>query len=493
VTSATKLGSRLRRRYAVRMASAQFLAAVDVIVVLVPLHGKVVPSVAPLLTEPNALIVTVLALAGAAIVAIVGALNLRSSLSWFLEPREPSIHEKAAAMKMEVRQSALLLAIWGATGAAMMACNVSIGFGGAALIGVSSMFGATISVFAARLWSQRTLRPLISIANTTPSNDDGSVLRERLLAVWVLCGVLPIAGIVGMTVIRSQGWIIERSAAIEIPITVLAIAALSGGLRAVLVLARSIADPVRDVVHAMADVQQGNIDVAVDVYERSELGLLQTGFNDMVSGLQERRRLRDLFTRHVGKDVVHRAVDEQSSLGEVRDVAVLFIDLAGSTQLAASRSPREVASILNDFFRIVVATVNQYSGLVNKFQGDAALVIFENSDGKTGAEEAMAAARLLRIELRQRPRIDFGIGLSAGPSYAGNIGSEYRYEYTVIGDAVNEAARLADLAKSCPQRTLCSDAAYCQASSGEKTNWKRYGVFTLRGRWAPTVVMVPHL
>ena len=493
MTSRMKPGSRLGLRYAVRLATAQLVAAFEVIVVLVPLHGKVVPSLAPLLTVSNGLIVTAVALTGALVVAIVGVVNLRSALSWFLEPREPNVHEKAAARKIEVRQSAAILAIWVATGAVMMFCNMSTGFGGAVLIGVSSLFGATIAVFGGRLWSQRTLRPLLSIATTTPSNNDASVLRERLLGVWVLCGVLPSAGIVGMTVVRSQGWIIEQSASIEIPMAMLSIAALPGGLRAMMVLARSIADPVRQVVHAMADIRQGNIDVAVDVYERGELGMLQTGFNEMVSGLQERHRLRDLFTRHVGEYVVHRAVDGQSSLGEVRDLAVLFIDLAGSTQLAASRPPQDVAGILNDFFSIVVATVDRHSGLVNKFQGDAALVIFENSDGKTGAEEAMAVARLLRIELRQLPRVDFGIGLSAGPSFAGNIGSENRYEYTVIGDAVNEAARLADLAKSCPQRTLCSDAAYCQASPGERTHWTQYGVFTLRGRAAPTVAMVPNL
>ena len=146
----------------------------------------------------------------------------------------------------------------------------------------------------------------------------------------------------------------------------------------------------------------------------------------------------------------------ESLSGDERDIAILFIDLVGSTQLTASRSPHEVAEVLNDFFRIVVGEVDKRNGLVNKFQGDAALAVFGaplHIDDPASA--ALATARALRDELRRLP-VDFGIGVSAGPVFAGNIGAESRYEYTVVGDAVNEAARLADLAKESDERTLCS-------------------------------------
>jgi len=115
----------------------------------------------------------------------------------------------------------------------------------------------------------------------------------------------------------------------------------------------------------------------IDVYERSELGHLQTGFNRMVAGLRERDRLRDLFGRHVGEEVVRRAVEANESVsGDEREVAILFVDLVGSTQLATTREPHEVAAVLNDFFRIVVDEVDARRGLINKFQGDAALAVF---------------------------------------------------------------------------------------------------------------------
>jgi adenylate cyclase len=159
-------------------------------------------------------------------------------------------------------------------------------------------------------------------------------------------------------------------------------------------------------------------------------------------GLRERDRLPDLFGRHVGEEVVRRAVQENESLsGDERVVAVLFVDLVGSTQLSAAREPHEVAEILNDFFRIVVAAVDNRHGLINKFQGDAALAIFGaplRADDPASA--ALATARALGEALRRLP-VDFGIGVSAGPVFAGTIGAENRYEYTVVGDAVNEAAR----------------------------------------------------
>ena len=212
----------------------------------------------------------------------------------------------------------------------------------------------------------------------------------------------------------------------------------------------------------------------------------------MVAGLRERERLRDLFGRHVGTEVVRRAVDEHESLsGDERDVAVLFIDLVGSTQLTASRSPHEVAEVLNDFFRIVVGEVDERNGLVNKFQGDAALAVFGaplHIDDPASA--ALATARALCDELRRLP-VDFGIGVSAGPVFAGNIGAESRYEYTVVGDAVNEAARLADLAKDSDERTLCSAEALARADPSERAHWSSRGSELLRGRATPTQISAP--
>ncbi len=212
----------------------------------------------------------------------------------------------------------------------------------------------------------------------------------------------------------------------------------------------------------------------------------------MVTGLAEHERLRDLFGRHVGTNVARRALEEGASLsGDVREAAILFIDLVGSTQIASIRPPEQVAEVLNDFFRIVVDAGDDRDGLINKFEGDAALAVFGAPLRTTGAASAaLATARALVGELRHLP-IDFGIGVSAGSVFAGNVGAENRYEYTVIGDAVNEAARLADLAQTAVQRIMSSAAAIERADAAERRHWAPHGSVILRGRSEPTHICVP--
>lgn len=129
--------------------------------------------------------------------------------------------------------------------------------------------------------------------------------------------------------------------------------------------------------------------------------------------------------------------------------------------------------------------------MINKFQGDAALAVFGAPlRVAQPAAAALATARALAGDLRSLP-VDFGIGVSAGPVFAGNIGAANRYEYTVVGDAVNEAARLADRAKEFDERILCSGAAYTRASDGERKHWVARGDTTLRGRTEATHIYSP--
>jgi adenylate cyclase len=280
---------------------------------------------------------------------------------------------------------------------------------------------------------------------------------------------------------------------VEIAVLVIALAAVVLGLPTMILTSRSISDPIGEVVNAMAEVEKGDFDTEVDVFERSEIGRLQGGFNRMVAGLAERERVRDLFGRHVGTNVARRAIEEGASMsGDVQEAAILFIDLTGSTALAASHPPQQVAEVLNEFFHIVVNAVDAREGMINKFQGDAALAVFGAPLRSGGdASAALATARTLGEQLRELPLVDFGIGVSAGSVFAGNIGAENRYEYTVIGDPVNEAARLADLAKTSDRRILCSSAAIERADDAERQHWTAKGSEVLRGRSAATEISAP--
>jgi adenylate cyclase len=214
----------------------------------------------------------------------------------------------------------------------------------------------------------------------------------------------------------------------------------------------------------------------------------------MADGLREREQLRDLFGRHVGDDVARAALERGIELGgEELEVAVLFVDIVGSTTLAAEHPPQEVVSRLNAFFRIVVEVVEDHGGLVNKFEGDAALAVFGAPlplDDAAGC--ALAAARALARRIGEEvDDLDAGIGVSAGPAVAGNVGSESRFEYTVIGDPVNEAARLCELAKEEDGRVLASAAALERASEEEARRWREGRQVRLRGRREETRVATP--
>jgi adenylate cyclase len=214
----------------------------------------------------------------------------------------------------------------------------------------------------------------------------------------------------------------------------------------------------------------------------------------MVAGLREREELRDMFGRQVGEDVARQALERGVELGgEERRIAVLFIDLVGSTQLAADCPPEQVVKLLNEFFGAVVATVGEHRGSINKFEGDAALCLFGAPlPSEDPAGDALAAARSLRERLRETlPQADFGIGVSAGAAVAGNIGAAERFEYTVIGDPVNEAARLTELAKTDDGRVLASGAALELAHDGERGRWAVGDRVTLRGRTRETLLARP--
>jgi adenylate cyclase len=477
----------MRTRYAAGLVFAYLLSAAEVVAIVISLGGRRV------ITQQNLITTVVLILVGAAIVAVGGAVVIGQSLRWFDSGREPTAAERRTVLNIARRESAILSAPWALIAAVFIPLNLDGGVGIAVLISSAILFGATATVCTGFLFTHRTLRPLMAAATgDLDTRDTAPSVQGRLFLMWTMCTALPGIGIALLIVLRVNGWIIPKTMSVEMPVLVLALVAVLFGLRAMIVVSQSISDPIREVVDGMAEVEHGMIDNRVDVYELSEIGRLQSGFNRMVAGLQERERLRDLFGRHVGAEVVRRAVEADESLsGDEREAAILFIDLVGSTQLAATREPHEVAEVLNDFFRIVVAAVDERHGLINKFQGDAALALFGAPVRiEDPASAALTTARALGTELRCLP-VDFGIGVSAGPVFAGNIGAENRYEYTVVGDAVNEAARLADRAKESDGRVLCSGAAIDRADDAERRQWVSRSCEVLRGRSTPTQMSAP--
>jgi class 3 adenylate cyclase len=481
---------RYAANYGARLAAAHLLAMGAAVAIVIPLGLRPVHG----LLAANLITAVVLVVAQAIAVAVAGALTITPMLRWYLAGARPDSRQQRAARALVRRQSTILAVTWIVGGAAVIVLNLNAWKDIALPTAVGTLVGGMAAISTAALIALRHVRPIV----LTAIEESGGAITApdvltRLMVTWLLCSTVPCAVIAGLIIIRPNRWLSASTPAIEVSVLVVALAAGLVGLPAMFLISRSISDPLQEVIDAMSEVEHGRIGTEVSVYERSQIGRLQTGFNNMMSGLAERDRLRDLFGRHVGSDVARRAIEHGTSLsGDVGEAAVLFIDLAGSTQFAASHSPQHVAEVLNEFFGIVVSEVDRRHGLINKFQGDAALAIFGVPlPSDTAASEALATARALGVEMRRLPMIDFGIGVSAGSVFAGNIGAENRYEYTVIGDAVNEAARLADFAKSIDQKIVCSAAALNRADYEERRRWQPHGHTVLRGRTHPTPLFIP--
>ncbi|HKV22171.1 MAG TPA: adenylate/guanylate cyclase domain-containing protein [Mycobacterium sp.] len=486
--------SRLAATYAGRLAGAYLLSITAAVAILIPLGDEALLGTQNYFSAKNIVGSAVLVSLSTVVVAGGAVWSIMPTVRWFDAGVEPDARQRKSLTGLLARQSILLASTWVVSGAVSILLNLGGGVGIIVPTVVGVVLGGSAAAGIGLLLTMDIIRPIL--AGATQLSERVIVapgVWARLILLWLMCSALPCLVIVALVVVRANGWLIPKTASVEIAVLVVALAAVLLGLPTMILTSKSISDPIGAVVDGMAEVEKGNFDTAVDVFERSEIGRLQDGFNRMVAGLAERERVRDLFGRHVGTNVARRAIEEGAAMsGDVEEAAILFIDLTGSTELAARHPPERVAEVLNDFFRIVVDTVDARDGMINKFQGDAALAVFGapfHSDGAASA--ALATARALGEQLRELPLVDFGIGVSAGPVFAGNIGAENRYEYTVIGDPVNEAARLADLAKTSDRRILCSSAAIERADADEREKWVAKGSEVLRGRTQPTEFSAP--
>lgn len=356
-------------------------------------------------------------------------------------------------------------------------------------------FSGVLVATSAYLTTEFALRPVaaLALAAGPPPHRLAPGIMGRTMTVWMLGSGVPVIGI-GLSALISLALDNLTKTQLEVAILITSILTLVFGFMLMWILAWITATPVRVVRSALKRVEDGDLQASVVVFDGTELGELQRGFNSMVAGLRERERVRDLFGRHVGRDVAAAAEAQRPQLGgEERHVAVLFVDIVGSTQLVATLPPIEVVELLNRFFAVIVDEVNRHRGLLNKFEGDATLAVFGAPVTLDNPEDdALAAARIINQRLeREVPECPAGIGVAAGQVVAGNVGANERFEYTVIGAPVNEAARLSELAKSTQSRLLATASAVNGAGEQEQAHWVLGDSVILRGHDQPVQLAVP--
>src|SRR2546428_5309332 len=235
-------------------------------------------------------------------------------------------------------------------------------------------------------------------------------------------------------------------------------ASMAGALAALivgLVMARRLTRPISALTRGGARVAEGDLSHALPVRSRDEVGVLTRAFNGMLEGLRQRDFIRNTFGRYVSPEVVKTLLESPEGLrfgGEKRVVTILMSDLRGYTRFAEQGDPARVMEVLNGYLARMTDIVVEYGGTINEFIGDAIFAIFgapiPHADHAERAAATALAMQRAMTEIndthvaRGLPRFEMGIGLNTGEAVVGNIGSEQRAKYAVVGSAVNVAARV---------------------------------------------------
>ncbi|WP_216213185.1 adenylate/guanylate cyclase domain-containing protein [Amycolatopsis aidingensis] len=414
-----------------------------------------------------------------------GVLQRRTAI-WFLFGRPPSPEEARRALRLPVDLALVSGTLWsiGAAGLGILTAVLGSGWdaGGVTL---TIALGGLTTVGLTYLAAEWVARPVMTLALDVapPTGNLPTTVLTRLVLTWMLASGVPLLGVLLLAAPPYLGTDDPTTSLLLLGAIGLVVGAMATGL-----LAKAVAAPLHRLRTALDEIARGRMDVSVPVDDASEIGMLQNSVNELVAGLREQERMRDLFGRHVGAEVARHALEHGASLsGDVREVTALFVDVVDSTALAYRLPPPELVRKLNQLFSCVVDAVNTHGGLVNKFQGDAALCVFGAPTRLSDpATSALRAARAIRDAVRAAGELDLGIGVACGPAFAGQLGTSSRLEYTVIGDAVNEAARLTEHAKRVPGRILASDAVLDACGGGERAHWSWHATVQLRGRQSAT-------
>ncbi|MFC0314456.1 adenylate/guanylate cyclase domain-containing protein [Gordonia phosphorivorans] len=444
-------------------------------------------------SHPDFFDMLIAAVVGTAASTVAAVLMVRPHFTWFIAgaPADPA--QRRAVARIPIRQVGADLIGWAVSfGTYAFIADVSDFF--LAIVGGAFALAAITSCSLTYLIAETATRPLaiLALRGTSEARVVHGV-RERMVVVWGVSAAVPMIGLITINAGRWAGWLPPAAGPLDWTSVALALVALSSGLSIVMLVGRAIADPLTEMRKVIEAASDGDFGRRVAVYDSSELGILQTGLNDLLDGLAERERIRALFSKHVGDRVAELAISHRGEMvGTNTDVAVIFVDLTGSTAFASQRDPQETAAVLNVFFSVVAEVVAEYDGLINKFEGDAALVVFGAPTALADAAgAALAAARELGDRLGEKVPLEWGMGIGYGTVFAGNIGAANRYEYTVIGDSVNEAARLSDRAKEGRLPIYASGAAVAAADPDEAHHWQPLERVMLRGRKDHTEVFVP--
>ncbi len=259
----------------------------------------------------------------------------------------------------------------------------------------------------------------------------------------------------------------------------------------VIIFSRLLTQPLSQVAHAMRDiVQTGDLRRRVEVLYTDEVGELGETFNSMTTALERaygeiknyalqaavaqkrEMKIRNVFQKYVPNQVIEQffRAPESMLVGEERTLAVLFSDIRGFTEMSEQMQSNEIVESLNRYFERMVDAIMRNQGLVDKYIGDAIMAFFGAPavDEESAYHSALAGLDMIdelkEFNTWQRSRgwapIRNGIGINYGKVTIGNIGTERKMDYTVVGDMVNVASRLEGITKFYDEKLVVSESIY---------------------------------
>jgi len=411
---------------------------------------------------------------------------------WFLSGEPPSQRQRQLALRQPLAQATLIAVLWAAAGVLFTTVNAfestTVAFQVAFMIAIGGLASTALTY----LLTERFTREVTAtaLAGAAPEEQVGPGVGARMIVAWGLAAAMPLlgGGLLAVSVLAVGHWSASR---VAVSLLILSGVGLVLGFVATRIVGRSVVDPVEVVREALRRVQAGDLSTEIPIYDGSEIGLLQAGFNQMTAGLREREQIRQAFGTYLDHDVADHILASGTALeGEEVDVTAMFIDIRDFTGFAERAQAREVVRAINSLFERIVPIVHAHGGYVDKFVGDGLLAVFGAPRRlPSHADQALAAA--LEIERAVADELPIGIGLSSGPVIAGNVGGAGRLEFSVIGDAVNVASRVEAATRTTGDALLVSETT--RALLGDPSVLEERPAVPLKGKSSEIGLFAPRV
>lgn len=480
--TASPSSGEISRRFATLISGATLFGALIIFLYFSLLDPMPVDDAAVRSLETEGIVI----FAAVGVMILVGALAM---IIWLGRPIRNWLRLiEAGTPASEMPQNvARLVLIWPLIGASLVAAGTVVAAvffsimyddpGNFVGIAIGGAVAATIVYFGTDLIWRRQIPTFFPEGNLSIVPVFRLLVRRRLLLAFALIGGLTPTLLVILSQVRTRAVLdAENPQAILdnlllVQVFILGVGLLAGVITAVLV-ARAIVEPLQALQAAMGRVENNELDTSVVVTTNDELGYLSERFNFMTDGLRQGERLRELFGLYVSAEVAQAAVETGAGLGgTLVDCSVIFSDIRDFTTLSEQMPPGRLVHVINRYMTAMVSVIVDHGGVVTRFGGDSILAVFgtplnpmtDHADRavRTAIGMRRALAAFNREETADRlPNLEAGIGIASGPVIAGNIGGKERIEYTVMGDAVNLAARLEEKTKDVGSPILVSAETY---------------------------------